>query len=41
VELAGPDGSAFAKGVASASAAEIEARPRGLEAVHRDRLVVY
>lgn len=41
VELAGPDGVAFAKGVASAASAEVAARPRGLEAVHRDRLVVY
>lgn len=41
VELVGPDGTAFAKGIAAASAAEIAGRPRGLEAVHRDRLVVY
>jgi glutamate 5-kinase len=41
VELAGPDGVAFARGVASATAAEIARRPTGLEAVHRDRLVVY
>jgi hypothetical protein len=41
VELVGPDGVVFAKGIASAGAAELGARPRGLEAVHRDRLVVY
>ncbi len=41
VELVGPDGVAFAKGIAGADAAEIAARRRGLEAVHRDRLVVY
>jgi glutamate 5-kinase len=41
VELVGPDGDAFAKGIASAALSEIASRPRGLEAVHRDRLVVY
>jgi len=41
VELVGPDGAAFAKGIAEAPAAEIAGRPRGLEAVHRDRLVLY
>jgi glutamate 5-kinase len=41
VELVGPDGIAFARGVAAAAAADIAERPRGLEAVHRDRLVVY
>jgi glutamate 5-kinase len=41
VEIAGPDGVAFAKGIASAGAVELTERPRGLEAVHRDRLVVY
>jgi glutamate 5-kinase len=41
VELVGPRGGAFAKGIASASAAELAGRPRGVEAVHRDRLVVY
>ena len=41
VELVGPDGSEFAKGLAGAGAAEIARHPRGLEAVHRDRLVVY
>jgi glutamate 5-kinase len=41
VELAGPDGVVFAKGIASAGASELAGRPRGLEVVHRDRLVVY
>jgi glutamate 5-kinase len=41
VELLGPDGEAFAKGIAGADRAEISRRARGLEAVHRDRLVVY
>ncbi len=41
VELVGPDGVAFAKGIAGADAGEIAARRRGVEAVHRDRLVVY
>ena len=38
VELVGPDGLAFAKGIASVPARE--AARRGVEAVHRDRLVV-
>jgi glutamate 5-kinase len=41
VELLGPDGQPFAKGIASAGAGELRRRPRGLEVVHRDRLVVY
>lgn len=41
VEIVGPDGVAFAKGIASVGAAELRRRPRGLEAVHRDRLVLY
>ena len=41
VELVGPDGSAFGKGIAGAAAEELAGRPRGLEAVHRDRLVLY
>jgi glutamate 5-kinase len=40
VELAGPDGQPFAKGLASADAEELRRRPRGVEAVHRDRLVL-
>ena len=39
VELVGPDGTAFAKGLASVPARE--AGTHGVEAVHRDRLVVY
>jgi glutamate 5-kinase len=41
VELVGPDGAAFARGIAAAGQSEIASRQRGLEAVHRDRLVVY
>jgi glutamate 5-kinase len=41
VELVGPDGAVFAKGIASAGASELGGRSRGVEAVHRDRLVVY
>lgn len=41
VELLGPNGVPFAKGIAAASPAELKGRPRGLEAVHRDRLVLY
>lgn len=41
VELVGPDGAAFAKGIAGAGSDEIAGKPRGLEAVHRDRLVIY
>jgi glutamate 5-kinase len=41
VELVGPDGVAFAKGIAGASAAEVADRTRGVEVVHRDRLVLY
>lgn len=41
VELVGPDGRAFARGVVGTSSEEIARRPAGLEAVHRDRLVVY
>jgi len=41
VEIIGPDGLAFAKGIASAGAAQLRRRPRGLEVVHRDRLVLY
>lgn len=40
VELVGPDGAAFARGIASADAAELAGRPAGVEAVHRDRLVL-
>jgi glutamate 5-kinase len=41
VELVGPDGTAFAKGIAGAPATDLADRPRGVEAVHRDRLVLY
>ena len=41
VELVGSDGVAFAKGIAGAAAGELTGRPRGVEAVHRDRLVLY
>jgi glutamate 5-kinase len=41
VELIGADGRCFAKGIVSVAAEELAGRPRGLEAVHRDRLVVY
>jgi glutamate 5-kinase len=41
VELVGADGQPFAKGLASADAEELRRRPRGLEAVHRDRLVLF
>jgi glutamate 5-kinase len=41
VELVGPDGQAFGKGIAGAGADELAGRPRGLEAVHRDKLVLY
>jgi glutamate 5-kinase len=40
VELVGPDGDAFARGIASVDAAELAGRPAGVEAVHRDRLVL-
>jgi glutamate 5-kinase len=41
VELVGPDGAPFAKGIAGADARDLARRVRGVEAVHRDRLVVY
>ena len=41
VELAGEDGTAFAKGLVEAGADELRGRARGVEAVHRDRLVLY
>ena len=41
VELVGSDGVVFAKGLSAGSAAELAGRPRGVEAVHRDRLVLY
>ena len=41
VELTTLDGAVIGKGIAGASAAELLNRPRGVEAVHRDRLVLY
>ena len=41
VELVGPDGEVFGKGIAGAGAEELTSRPRGVEAVHRDKLVLY
>ena len=41
VELVGPDGNVFGKGIVGASTDELEGRPRGLEAIHRDKLVLY
>jgi glutamate 5-kinase len=40
VELAGPDGAVFARGIASVDAGELVDRPAGVEVVHRDRLVL-
>jgi len=40
VELVGPDGAVFARGIASADAAELARLPANVEAVHRDRLVL-
>jgi glutamate 5-kinase len=40
VELVGPDGEPFARGVAAVDAAELTGRPANVEAVHRDRLVL-
>ena len=41
VELVDPDGAAFAKALVGVGSAAIVGRPRGLEVVHRDRLVLY
>jgi glutamate 5-kinase len=40
VDLVGPDGAAFARGIASVPAGELDRRPQGVEVVSRDRLVV-
>jgi len=40
VELAGPGGGVFARGIASVDASELAGRPANVEAVHRDRLVL-
>ena len=41
VDLVGPDGRAFGKGIVDVDSDELRARTRGVEAVHRDRLVLY
>jgi glutamate 5-kinase len=41
VEVVGPDGVAFAKGIAAADSERLTKRPRGVLAVHRDRMVLY
>jgi glutamate 5-kinase len=41
VELCGPDGTPFGRGISSLDAKELEARPVNVEAVHRDRLILY
>jgi glutamate 5-kinase len=41
VELVALDGAVLGKGIAGAGAEELRDRPRGVEAVHRDRLVLY
>jgi glutamate 5-kinase len=41
VELCGPDGTPFGRGISSLDARELEARPSNVEAVHRDRLILY
>jgi len=40
VELVGPDGTSFARGIASVDASELAGKPVNVEAVHRDRLVL-
>ena len=41
IELVGPDGTVFGKGIAGAGSEELGGRLRGLEAVHRDRMVLF
>jgi glutamate 5-kinase len=41
VELVALDGTIIGKGIVGASSTELRGRPRGVEAVHRDRLVLY
>src|SRR6266545_3892672 len=41
VELCGLDGTPFGRGISSLDARELEARPSNVEAVHRDRLILY
>jgi glutamate 5-kinase len=40
VELVGPDGIPFARGIASTDSSELVDRPTNVEAIHRDRLVL-
>jgi glutamate 5-kinase len=40
IELVGPGGEVFARGIASVDASELAGRPVNVEAVHRDRLVL-
>jgi glutamate 5-kinase len=40
VELVGPDGVPFARGIASVDSGELASRPTNVEAIHRDRLVL-
>ncbi|HLY94474.1 MAG TPA: glutamate 5-kinase [Gaiellaceae bacterium] len=40
IDLVGPDGTVFARGIASVDAADLDGRPAGVEAVHRGRLVL-
>ena len=40
VELVGPDGAPFARGIAAVDASELAGKPVNVEAVHRDRLVL-
>lgn len=41
VELVALDGTTIGKGIARASSQELRGRPRGVEAVNRDRLILY
>jgi glutamate 5-kinase len=41
VELCGPDGTPFGRGISALDAAELAARPSNVEAVHRNRLILY
>jgi glutamate 5-kinase len=41
VDIVGPGGELLGKGLAGASSVEVSGRPYGVEAVHRDRLVLF
>ncbi len=41
VELCGPDGTPFGRGISSLDASELEERAPNVEAVDRDRLILY